>query len=68
MIPFPTGVEHKRALTYTVEEVAKLLSVTPGVVRQAIRADQIPAIQVGRFWRIPIQRFHEEVLGEERGS
>lgn len=51
-------------MTYSVAEVATLLALSPGVVRKAIINEQIPAIQIGRFWRIPIRRFHEEVLGE----
>lgn len=68
-IPFPTAAEvcaQVEAHTYSVAEVAIILGVPAGVVRTAIAEGQIPAIRVGRSWRVPAQRLLDEVLGDSR--
>ena len=46
------------ALTYTVEEVARLLNISRGAAYQHVRDGRIPAERLGRSWRIPRKRFH----------
>jgi excisionase family DNA binding protein len=45
-------------LTYTVEEVARLLNISRGAAYQHVREGRIPAERLGRSWRIPRKRFH----------
>lgn len=45
-------------LTYTVEEVARLLNISRGAAYQHVRDGLIPAERLGRSWRIPRTRFH----------
>jgi excisionase family DNA binding protein len=45
-------------LTYTVEEVAELLSLSRGVTYQSLRDGTIPAERVGRRWVISRRRLH----------
>jgi excisionase family DNA binding protein len=53
------------ALTYTVDEVARLLRLSRGVAYQRVRDGSIPAERVGRRWLIPRQRFHAWLEGSE---
>ncbi len=45
-------------LTYTVEEVAELLSLSRGITYQSLRDGTIPAERVGRRWVISRRRLH----------
>ncbi len=45
-------------LTYTVDEVARLLNISRGAAYQHVRNGVIPAERLGRSWRIPRKRFH----------
>jgi excisionase family DNA binding protein len=47
---------------YTVDEVAKVLKLTPGRVRQMLRAGELEGDQdeTGR-WRIPMRAVHERL-------
>jgi excisionase family DNA binding protein len=48
---------------YSVEEAAKVLKVTPGRIRQMLRAGQLegvpPAESAGRGWKIPMRAVHD---------
>jgi excisionase family DNA binding protein len=50
-------------LTYTVDEVAYLLSLSRGITYQYIREGVIPAERVGRRWVISRKRLHAWVDG-----
>ena len=56
---------------YTVEEFAKLFKLSPEAVRTLIRKGEIPAIRIGKQYRIPqgvVDRYFAQVLPpEERG-
>ena len=45
-------------LTYTVDEVARLLNLSRGVTYQYVRDGLIPAERIGRRWLVPRKRFH----------
>jgi excisionase family DNA binding protein len=51
----PSGVAR---LTYTVEEVAELLSLSRGITYASLRDGTIPAERVGRRWVISRRRLH----------
>jgi excisionase family DNA binding protein len=40
-------------LTVSVQEAAKLLGVSRGVAYQSVKSGEIPAIRLGKCWRIP---------------
>lgn len=42
-----------RPQVYTVAEIAQLLAVSPRVVRDLIRKGDLPALRIGRAYRIP---------------
>lgn len=48
---------------YSVEEAAKVLKLTPGRVRQMLRAGELegtpPAAGPGRGWKIPMRAVHD---------
>lgn len=47
----------------TVKELARILKTTRQQVRKMIRSGEIPAVKVGREWRIPreyLKEFIEE--------
>ena len=50
-------------LTYTVDEVARLLNLSRGITYQYIRAGLIPAERIGRRWLIPRKRLHDWLDG-----
>lgn len=50
-------------LTYTVEEVAELLSLSRGVTYASLRDGTIPAERVGKRWVISRRRLHAWVDG-----
>ena len=56
---------------YTVEEFAKLFKLSPEAVRILIRKGEIPAIRIGKQYRIPqdvVDRYFAQALPpEERG-
>lgn len=56
---------------YTVEEFAKLFKLSPEAVRTLIRNGEIPAIRIGKQYRIPqdvVDRYFAQALPpEERG-
>jgi excisionase family DNA binding protein len=45
-------------LTYTVDEVARLLNLSRGVTYQYVRDGVIPAERIGRRWLVPRKRLH----------
>jgi excisionase family DNA binding protein len=52
-------------LTYTVDEVARLLNLSRGVTYQHVRDGLIPAKRIGRRWLIPRKRLHAWLDGQE---
>lgn len=44
-----------RPKVYTVAEFARLFAVSPRVVRDLIRKGELPALRIGRSYRIPRQ-------------
>ena len=56
---------------YTVEEFAKMFRLSPEAVRSLIRKGEIPAIRIGRQYRIPqgvVDRYLAQATSpEERG-
>jgi excisionase family DNA binding protein len=56
---------------YTVEEFAKMFKLSPEAVRSLIRKGEIPAIRIGRRYRIPQaivdHYFAQATSPEERG-
>lgn len=48
--------------TLTVAEVAELLDVTEDALYRAVQRGEIPAIRIGRIWRIPTARL-ADMLG-----
>lgn len=49
--------------TISVPEAGALLGLRPRTAYDARRRGEIPAIRVGRSWRVPTARFLREVLG-----
>lgn len=50
-------------LTYTVDEVARLLNLSRGVTYQYVREGLIPAERIGRRWLVPRKRLHDWLDG-----
>jgi excisionase family DNA binding protein len=55
-------------LTYTVEEVARLLNLSRGMTYQYVREGVIPAERIGRRWLIPRKRLHAWLDGQRAGE
>ena len=53
-----TGTAEVVRLTYTVDEVAQLLSLSRGITYASLRDGTIPAERVGRRWVISRRRLH----------
>ncbi|MDT7647318.1 MAG: hypothetical protein QOC75_4318 [Pseudonocardiales bacterium] len=51
-------------LTYTVDEVARLLKLSRGAAYQHVRDGVIPAERVGRRWLVPRKRLHAWLDGK----
>ena len=51
-------------LTYSVEEVAKLLGIARNNAYERVRAGDIPSIRMGKRYLIPRERFHAWLNGE----
>ena len=60
----PTLIDTTR-LTYTVDEVAYLLSLSRGITYQYVRDGVIPAERLGRRWLVPRKRFHAWLDGQK---
>ncbi len=58
-------------IVYTVEEFAKVFKLSPEAVRNLIRKREIPAIRIGKQYRIPqavLDRYFAQAIpAEERG-
>lgn len=58
-------------MVYTVEEFARIFKLSPEAVRHLIRRGEIPAIRIGKQYRIPqdvVDRYFAQALApEERG-
>ena len=52
----------------TADEVAELLSVPVGWVREHTREGHLPAIRLGRYWRYRLERVLEWVEEQEQGG
>jgi excisionase family DNA binding protein len=50
-------------LTYSVEDVAKLLGIARNNAYERVRAGDIPSIRMGRRYLIPRERFHAWLNG-----
>ena len=50
-------------LTYTVDEVARLLNLSRGITYQYVRDGVIPAERIGRRWLVPRKRLHDWLDG-----
>ncbi len=53
---------------YTVEEFAKIFKVSPEAIRNLIRNGEIPAIKIGKQYRIPktiVERYFAQVATPE---
>lgn len=44
---------------YSVKEVAAILKTSCQQVRKMIQNEELPAVKVGREWRIPAEQLHE---------
>lgn len=42
----------------TVQEAAQLLKTTRQQIRKMIANEELPAVKVGREWRIPMESIH----------
>ena len=42
----------------TVKEAAQLLKTTGQQIRKMIQSGELPAVKVGREWRIPMESIH----------
>jgi len=64
-----TSVADDDRAVYTVQEVARLLSLSRGSAYALIREGTIPALRMGGRWIIPKRRFHAwlDGIGEESG-
>jgi excisionase family DNA binding protein len=62
---------HSYPQVYTVEEFAKVFKLSPEAVRKLIRKGEIPAMRIGKQYRIPqdvIERYFAQAISpEERG-
>lgn len=62
---------HSYPQVYTVEEFAKVFKLSPEAVRKLIRKGEIPAMRIGKQYRIPqdvIERYFAQAIPpEERG-
>lgn len=47
------GMSESKLQIYTIKEVSKILKTSRQQVRRMIRGGKLPAIKVGREWRIP---------------
>lgn len=52
-------------LTYSVEEVAKLLGIARNNAYERVRAGDIPSIRMGKRLLVPRERFHTWLNGTE---
>ncbi len=53
-------------VTYSVEEVAKMLGIARGKAYEHVRNGDIPSIRMGRRLLIPRARFHAWLNGQTR--
>ena len=58
---------NERIKVYSVEEIATILKTTRQQVRKMIQNEELPAVKVGREWRITEESL-QEFLGEGRQS
>lgn len=60
--PVRTRADLETALTLSVDDVGALLALSRHTVRAGIESGAIPALKVGRAWRVPAT-FARQVLG-----
>lgn len=53
------GVMNERIKVYSVEEIATILKTTRQQVRKMIQNEELPAVKVGREWRITEESLQE---------
>ena len=63
-VPIDTTTIDTTRLTYTVDEVARLLNLSRGITYQYVRDGVIPAERIGRRWLIPRKRLHAWLDGQ----
>ncbi len=51
-------------LTYSVEDVARLLGIARNNAYERVRCGDIPSIRMGRRYLVPRERFHTWLIGE----
>jgi excisionase family DNA binding protein len=70
-MPKTVKIAARHADVYTVEEFAKIFKLSAEAVRNLIRKGEIPAIRIGKQYRIPqtvVDRYFAEATSpEERG-
>ncbi len=52
------------SLTYSVEDVARLLGIARNNAYERVRCGDIPSIRMGRRYLVPRERFHTWLNGE----
>lgn len=53
------GVMNERIKVYSVEEIATILKTTRQQVRKMIQNEELPAVKVGREWRVTEESLQE---------
>jgi excisionase family DNA binding protein len=51
-------------LTYSVEDVARLLGIARNNAYERVRCGDIPSIRMGKRYLVPRERFHAWLNGE----
>ena len=51
---------------YTVDEVQKVLSIGRNKAYEYCENGTIPAVRIGKLWRIPIKALHEQFETNQR--
>jgi excisionase family DNA binding protein len=55
------GPDQDKALTYTINEVAKLLQISRNAAYEAARTGSIPSVRIGRTIRVPRHALEERL-------
>lgn len=45
---------------YTPEEFSKIMKIKPETVRELCRRKKLPAIKIGRYWRVKVPAIKKE--------
>jgi len=52
----PTASPPRQPGTITVEQAAERLGISRSAAYRCVQLGQIPALRLGRFWRVPVAR------------